>query len=210
MEMPPTISSDMGRKHLEYPLDSETDSKQERVARAIRSVLEVLGENPKREGLTKTPNRFAKAMLYFTHGYARDPTSVLKDAMFQENHKGLVLVRDIDFSSLCEHHLVPFIGKVHIGYIPDGRVVGLSKMARLTEVFARRLQVQERLTTEIAHCMFDVLQPRGVAVVVEASHRCMVMRGVQKTGATTVTTCMLGVFDKEKDLRDDFWQTLRR
>ncbi|KAH8893055.1 GTP cyclohydrolase I [Thozetella sp. PMI_491] len=188
----------------------EPSVKIDKISSAMKLVLEALGENPSREGLQKSPERFAKAMIFFTKGYEVDPTVILKDAIFHEHHQGLVLVKDIEFSSLCEHHLIPFIGKIHIGYIPNGKIVGLSKTARVAEAFARRLQVQERLTTQVAHCLFDVLQPRGVAVVVEATHQCMAMRGVQKIGASTTTTCFLGEFDTDRDFKEEFWRSLQR
>ncbi|KAL1861356.1 hypothetical protein VTK73DRAFT_7131 [Phialemonium thermophilum] len=181
-----------------------------KVSKAVEDILEALGEDKHREGLVKTPTRFAKAMLFFTKGYGEDPTSVLEGAIFHESNHGLVLVKDIEFSSLCEHHLVPFVGKVHLAYLPNGRVVGLSKVARIVEVFARRFQVQERLTREIADSMFDILKPLGVAVVIEATHFCMVMRGVQKLAASTTTTCMLGEFQTNREQREDFWRTLNR
>jgi len=186
----------------------EPGLKIDKISSAMKLVLETLGENPSREGLQKSPERFAKAMLFFTKGYQLDPTAILHDAIFHEHHQGLVLVKDIEFSSLCEHHLIPFIGKIHIGYMPNGKIVGLSKTVRVAEVFARRLQVQERLTTQVAYCLFNALQPRGVAVVVEATHQCMAMRGVQKIGALTATTCFLGELDTDRNLKEDFWRTL--
>ncbi|KAH8897925.1 GTP cyclohydrolase I [Thozetella sp. PMI_491] len=208
------VLSGKGLIHGDEPIDrrdspsSDINLSIAKISSALKVVLEAVGEDSSREGLLKTPERFAKAMMFFTRGYEQDPAVILRDAVFHENHEGLVLVKDIEFSSLCEHHLVPFIGKMHIGYIPDGKIVGLSKMARVGEAFARRLQVQERLTTEIAHCMFNVLQPRGVAVVIEATHQCMVMRGVQKRGASTTTTCFLGEFDTNRDCKEDFWRSL--
>lgn len=157
------------------------------IARSVRTILECLDDDPDREGLIKTPARFAAALQFFTSGYTEtEPAALVGDAEWDENHTELVLVRDISVFSLCEHHMVPFHGKVHIGYIPNGKVVGLSKLARLATLYARRLQVQERLTTQIADAVAEILAPRGVAVLVEATHMCMVMRGVQKVGASTV------------------------
>lgn len=169
-----------------------------------RTLLSSLGENPDREGLLKTPERAAKAMLYFTKGYDQSLEEILNDAIFDENHDEMVVVKDIEMFSMCEHHLVPFYGKVSIGYLPSGKVLGLSKLARIVEVYSRRLQVQERLTKQIAVAVLKAVQPTGVAVVVEGSHMCMVMRGVQKINSKTVTSTMLGEFRDNQKTREEF------
>ncbi|KAF7273472.1 hypothetical protein GWI33_013816, partial [Rhynchophorus ferrugineus] len=174
------------------------------MANSYRTLLASLGENPNREGLLKTPERAAKAMLFFTKGYEQDLDEVLNDAIFDENHDEMVVVKDIEMFSMCEHHLVPFYGKVSIGYIPSGKVLGLSKLARIVEVYSRRLQVQERLTKQIALAVLKAIQPTGVAVVVEGSHMCMVMRGVQKINSKTVTSTMLGEFRENDKTREEF------
>ncbi|GAB0488887.1 hypothetical protein MMPV_000100 [Pyropia vietnamensis] len=187
------------RKHMD---DNERSAT---IARSVRTILECLDDDPDREGLIKTPARFAAALQFFTSGYTdAEPAALVGDAEWDENHTELVLVRDISVFSLCEHHMVPFHGKVHIGYIPNGKVVGLSKLARLATLYARRLQVQERLTTQIADAVTEILSPRGVGVLVEATHMCMVMRGVQKVGTSTVTHCMRGVFRTDPALRKEF------
>jgi len=181
-----------------------------RLAGAVRTMLECLGEDPDREGLRDTPERYAKAMLFFTKGYEENLRDIVNGAVFHEDHDELVIVKDIEIFSLCEHHLVPFTGKMHIGYIPNRRVIGLSKLARIAEMFARRLQVQERLTKQVALALSEMLQPQGVAVVVESSHFCMVMRGVQKTGATTTTSCMLGRMRSTARTREEFLSLINR
>lgn len=167
------------------------------------TVLKALGENPDRDGLQKTPERVAKAMQYLTKGYQEDGAEILKAAMFEEPYSEMVVVKDIELYSLCEHHMLPFIGKAHIAYIPNGKIVGLSKIPRIVDVFARRLQVQERLTDEILHCIKDTLHPLGVAVVIEASHLCMMMRGVQKQNSVTTTSAFVGEFRKA-ETRSEF------
>lgn len=157
-------------------------------------VLRELGEDPARDGLIKTPERVAKAMQYLTKGYSENGAAILRSAMFEEKYSEMVLVKDIELYSLCEHHMLPFIGKAHIAYIPNGRIVGLSKLPRIVDVYARRLQVQERLTDEILHCINDTLQPLGVAIVIEAMHLCMMMRGVQKQNSITTTSAFTGEF----------------
>jgi len=161
-----------------------------------KSIIEDLGENTQREGLQKTPERAAKAMQFLTQGYEQDPVEILKGAMFKESYNEMVIVKDIELYSLCEHHILPFFGKVHIAYIPNGQIVGLSKLPRVVDVFARRLQVQERLTKQILDCINDTLKPQGVAVVIEASHMCMMMRGVQKQNSITTTSGFRGQFEK--------------
>lgn len=182
---------------------------QRRLAGAVRTVLECLGEDPSREGLLATPDRYAKALLWMTRGYEERLSDVIANAIFDEEHDEMVIVRDISISSLCEHHLVPFKGKIHIGYIPNRLVIGLSKLARIAETFARRLQVQERLTKQVALALDEAIRPQGVAVVVECEHMCMVMRGVQKDGASTVTSCMLGVFRDRQKTRQEFLDLIR-
>ena len=167
----------------------------EQLAGHVREVLGLLGEDPARQGLHRTPERVARAWAFLTSGYRQDPRAILESAVFEEPYSEMVIVRDIELFSLCEHHMLPFYGKAHVAYIPDGRVVGLSKLPRVLDVFARRLQVQERLTAQVCDLIQDVLRPRGVGVVVEANHMCMSMRGVQKQHAATVTSAVAGVFE---------------
>ena len=169
-----------------------------------RAILALLGENPEREGLVKTPERVAKAMAFLTKGYGEDPAAILRSAMFREEYKQMVLVKDIELYSLCEHHMLPFYGKAHVAYIPNGYITGLSKVARVVECFARRLQVQERLTVQIRDCIQQTLNPMGVAVVIEASHMCMQMRGVQKQNSATTTSAFTGVFLSQQRTREEF------
>lgn len=182
----------------------EAMQNQERLAKAVETILECIGEDPSRPGLRETPRRYAKALLYLTKGYEEKLSDVISNAIFDEEHDEMVIVKDIDIFSLCEHHLVPFMGKVHIGYIPNRLVIGLSKLARIAETFSRRLQVQERLTKQVALALDEALAPQGVAVVMEAEHMCMAMRGVQKPGAVTMTSCMLGVFRDRAKTREEF------
>lgn len=168
-----------------------------------KNIIKDLGENTERDGLLKTPERAAKAMQFLTQGYHQDPVEILKSAMFKESYNEMVIVKDIELYSLCEHHMLPFFGKAHIAYIPNGHIVGLSKLPRVVDVFARRLQVQERLTEQILDCINDTLKPQGVAVVIEASHMCMMMRGVQKQNSVTTTSGFRGQFEKN-ETRNEF------
>ncbi len=170
----------------------------------VSEMIRRLGEDPERPGLRKTPKRVVESMTFLTKGYRESPEDVLGDALFEECHQNMVLVKDIEVYSLCEHHLLPFFGKAHVAYVPDGHIVGLSKVARLVEVFARRFQVQERLTEQIAQAMWDTTRPQGVAVVIEAYHLCMMMRGVQKQNSKTVTSAMRGIFLDDQRTRDEF------
>jgi len=170
----------------------------------VRRMLVELGENPEREGLAKTPERVERSMRWLTRGYGMSVAEVVGDAVFEEDHHNMVIVKDIEMYSMCEHHMLPFFGKVHIAYIPDGKIVGLSKLPRVVEVFARRLQVQERLTEQVASAIMDVLRPQGVGVVIEAAHLCMMMRGVEKQNSKTVTSAMKGIFRDDLRTRDEF------
>jgi GTP cyclohydrolase I len=170
---------------------------------SCKQTLQIIGENPEREGLLKTPERVAKTLLELTRGYDMDPLEVLNSAKFKEDYSQTITIKDIEFYSLCEHHMLPFFGKVHVAYIPNGCITGLSKIPRVVDIFSHRLQVQERLTTQICRCIEEALNPLGVMVVVEAQHLCMQMRGVEKQGATTVTTDMTGVFLTDKDKRQE-------
>ena len=174
-----------------------------------REILRLLGEDPDREGLLKTPERVAKAMSFITKGYAQDPIEILRSAIFKEEYQQMVLVKDIELFSVCEHHMLPFIGKAHVAYIPNGHITGLSKIARVVECFARRLQVQERLTVQIRDCIQQALNPLGVAVVIEARHTCMQMRGVEKQRSVTSTSAFTGVFLSDPRTRDEFMQLIR-
>ncbi|CDW99668.1 hypothetical protein [Sporisorium scitamineum] len=189
---------------------AQAEANQARLANAIQTVLECIGEDPSRSGLAKTPERYAKALLWMTRGYEVRLSDVIANAIFDEEHDEMVIVKDIEIFSLCEHHMVPFTGKIHIGYIPNRLVIGLSKLARIAETFARRLQVQERLTKQVALALDEALRPQGVAVVVECEHLCMAMRGVQKPGATTVTSCMLGVFRDRQKTREEFLSLINK
>jgi len=174
------------------------------LADSYRNILLHIGEDPEREGLIKTPMRAAKSIDFLTHGYRQDPKRILESALFHEDYKQIVVVKDIEIYSLCEHHLLPFFGKAHVGYIPNGTIVGLSKIPRVVECFARRLQLQERLTTQIKDCLQEVLNPMGVAVVIEAQHLCMCMRGIQKQNSVTTTSEFTGAFLKNENTRQEF------
>ena len=176
---------------------------------AVSAMLEGIGEDPGREGLLKTPERVAKSMRFLTKGYREDPEELLKNALFTEGYDEMVLVKDIDLFSMCEHHMLPFFGKAHVAYIPDGKIVGLSKLARVVEVFARRLQVQERLTQQIRDAIQNVLSPKGVGVVIEARHMCMVMRGVEKLNSVTTTSAMSGQFISSQSTRNEFLRLIK-
>ena len=180
-----------------YDLD-----KIETLSENYRLIIENLGEDTQREGILKTPERAAKAMQYLTHGYDIDPSEILKSALFSEDHQQMIVVKDIEVYSMCEHHMLPFFGKAHVAYIPNGKIVGLSKIPRVVDAFARRMQVQERLTDEIKNCIQEALNPLGVAVVIEAQHMCMQMRGIQKQNSVTTTSSFTGAFEKDKTRKE--------
>jgi GTP cyclohydrolase I len=179
------------------------------LAELFQRALVEIGEDPEREGLVKTPSRAADALRFLTRGYEQDVKEVLNNAVFTEPYDDMIIVKNIEFASLCEHHLLPFVGVCHVGYLPAGKIVGLSKIARLVDVFARRLQVQERLTHQVAHALDEAVQPRGVAVVMEARHLCMMIRGVEKQTSKMVTSAVLGAFREDRRTRDEFMQLLR-
>jgi GTP cyclohydrolase I len=200
-----------GRPDESAPFNgSETADPRAELESLARRQLELIGEDPERDGLRKTPERIAKSLAWLTRGYEMDVRTVIGDALFREAHENMVMVRDIEMYSLCEHHLLPFFGKVHIAYIPNGRIVGLSKLPRIVEVFARRLQVQERLTEQVAAAIEEVLEPRGVGVVIEAAHLCMMMRGVEKQNSTTITSALRGEFRSCPMTRDEFLRLAHR
>ncbi len=178
------------------------------ISEHISQVINLLGEDVSRQGLVKTPKRVGEAMQFMTKGYNEDPEKILRSALFEEDYRQMVIVKDIDFYSLCEHHLLPFFGKAHVAYIPNGKITGLSKIARIVDVFAHRLQVQERMTTQIKECIQNTLQPLGVMVVIEAEHLCMQMRGVQKPHSLTVTSDFTGAFDRPQT-REEFMKLIR-
>lgn len=181
----------------------------EELAAHVREILRLLGEDPEREGLIKTPERVAKALQFTTKGYQEDGKEIIQQAIFEEKYQQMVLVRDIELYSTCEHHMMPFIGKCHVAYIPNGKITGLSKIARVVETYARRLQVQERLTVQIRDCIQEALQPLGVAVVIEANHTCMQVRGVQKSNAITTTSAFSGIFLSSARTRNEFLNLIR-
>ena len=181
----------------------------EQIARHVEAILELLGEDPEREGLVKTPERVAKALQFITKGYQEDGVEIIRGAIFDEEYQQMVLVKDIDLYSTCEHHMMPFIGKCHIAYIPNGKITGLSKIARVVETFARRLQVQERLTVQIRDCIEEALHPLGVAVVIEASHTCMQIRGVEKANSITTTSAFSGAFLNSDKTRNEFLNLIK-
>jgi len=189
------------------PPDEEIDDEQ--MMAAVKTMLLGVGEDPNREGLLKTPKRVAEAMRFLTNGYNQSLEEIVNGAIFDEGHNEMVLVRDINLFSLCEHHMLPFMGRAHVAYIPTQKVVGLSKLARIVEMYARRLQVQERLTRQIAEAIQEILEPQGVAIVVEATHMSMVMRGAQKPGSWTVTSTMLGVFQEDRKTKEEFLNLIR-
>lgn len=215
-------NNDLGRIN-EGPEQAET--RLEKMRGAVRTLLECVGEDPDREGLLATPSRYAEALLFLTQGYQANIESIINNALFREGHDEMIIVKNIEIYSLCEHHLVPFTGNVcftisftsclylkliprpqmHIGYVPSDTVIGLSKLPRIAEIFSRRLQIQERLTKQVAHAIMDILKPQGVAVVMESCHLCMVMRGVEKTSTTTITSCVLGCFEKDSKTRAEFF-----
>jgi GTP cyclohydrolase I len=193
------IDSDKGYVRI----DRWNDEATEKLAENYRSVIKLIGEDPEREGLKNTPMRVAKSMQYLVHGYNSDPAEILRSAMFKEDYREMVIVKNIELYSLCEHHMLPFFGKAHVAYIPNGYITGLSKIARVVEAYSRRLQVQERLTMQIRDCINETLKPLGVAVVIEAQHMCMQMRGIQKQNSVTATSAFTGAFTKEAT-REEF------
>ena len=203
---PDRISSSNGQS-IKQKLSTEDSN--ERMKEAVRTILLSVEENPEREGLLNTPKRFAEAMQFLTSGYSQSLEEIVNGAIFDEGHNEMVLVRDINFFSLCEHHMLPFMGKAHIAYIPNQKVVGLSKLARVVDMYSRRLQVQERLNRQIAEAIQTILEPKGVAVVIEATHISMVMRGVQKPGSWTVTSAMVGLFKEDQKTREEYLNLIR-
>jgi GTP cyclohydrolase IA len=205
------MSASTGAQKKLAPVDSRRGGELSTasIRELTRELLLRLGEDPEREGLADTPARVEKAMQFLTRGYQQDPVSILKGALYTVDYDEMVIVKDVEMFSLCEHHLLPFYGKVHVAYIPNGKVIGLSKIPRLVEVFSRRLQVQERLTTDIAETIMRVVQPQGVGVVIEARHLCMMMRGVEKQHSAAVTSSMLGVFRDHRETREEFLSLIR-
>lgn len=195
---------------MAYTKEEKYDQKvTEEIAKHVKSILELLGEDPEREGLVKTPQRVAKAMQFLTKGYEEDGVQIIRSAMFEEEYQQMVLIKDIELYSVCEHHMLPFIGKCHIAYIPNGHITGLSKIARVVETYARRLQVQERLTVQIRDCIQEALHPLGVAVVIEANHTCMQIRGVEKSNAITTTSAFSGAFLNSEKTRNEFLNLIK-
>ena len=183
-------------------------SKEKEFEEAVTKILELVGEDPQREGLIKTPARVAKSLMFLTEGYRQDPKEILNQALFTTSNDEMVLVRDIEFYSMCEHHMLPIIGRAHVAYIPDGKVVGLSKIPRIVNVFARRLQIQEQMTEQIADAISDTIKPKGVAVVLHARHMCMEMRGVEKINSTTVSSALRGLFKSDQRTRNEFYNLI--
>jgi GTP cyclohydrolase I len=195
---------DLDQRGFVDEVEAEAADAIDELSQLVRRQLELLGEDPERQGLLKTPERVALSLSWLTRGYEQDVRKVIGDAVFEESHENMVMVRDIELYSLCEHHMLPFYGKAHIAYIPNGRIVGLSKLPRIVDVFAQRLQVQERLTDQIAEAICDILRPRGCGVVIEAYHLCMMMRGVQKQNSKTITSALRGIFRDDSKTRDEF------
>ena len=200
-----TLNGENGSYRKIEQYDPETTVE---ISKLYKKIIELVGENPEREGLLQTPMRVAKSMQFLLQGYEQNPEEILRSAMFKEDYRQMVIVKDIEIYSMCEHHMLPFIGKAHIGYIPNGYITGLSKIARVVDAFARRLQVQERLTTQIKDCIQQTLNPLGVAVVIEAQHLCMQMRGVQKQNSTTTTSDFTGAFERVAT-REEFIRLIR-
>ncbi len=192
------------RSNIYSRIDKYSEKTTSELEYHYKKILEIMGEDPKREGLKKTPLRVAKAMQFLNQGYTQDPEKILQSALFKEDYRHMIIVKDIEIYSLCEHHILPFFGKAHVAYIPNGYITGLSKIARVVEVFARRLQVQERLTTQIKDCIEKTLNPLGVGVVIEAQHMCMQMRGVQKQNSITTTSAFTGAFMSKNATREEF------
>jgi GTP cyclohydrolase I len=195
---------------LSFKPNPGSDWSESRVEEQIRSIIKALGEDPDREGLVKTPQRVMQALIYLTQGYRMDPAQVINDALFTEDYEEMIVQKDIDFFSLCEHHLLPFFGKAHVAYIPHHKIVGISKLARLVDVYSRRLQVQERLTNQVANTIMEKLDPLGVAVVIEAEHLCMRMRGVEKQNSLIITSTLLGAFRTRQETRSEFMNLIRQ
>jgi GTP cyclohydrolase I len=196
------------RERLSREVNRLADKKIDSIEQAYRDLLEAIGENSERQGLMKTPARAARALEFLTQGYRQSVAEIVNDAIYDSDASEIILVKDIELYSLCEHHLLPFIGRAHVAYIPNGKVIGLSKMARMVDVFARRLQIQENLTTQVADALMDVLNPEGVAVVIEAKHLCMMMRGVEKQNSIMKTSCLLGCFKDSATTRSEFLSLL--
>ena len=211
-DTPMSVAPNGSVHHAEDPLYQRQDRYDERatsqISKQVHRILDEIGEDPDREGLVKTPERVAKAYQFLTHGYRMDPYAILKSALFEEDYSEMILVKDIEVYSLCEHHMLPFYGKAHVAYIPDGKIVGLSKIPRVVDVFARRLQVQERLTLQVRDAIQNVIEPLGVAVVIEAQHLCMMMRGAEKQNSVTTTSAMSGEFHREAT-RSEFMRLIR-